>query len=830
MKLKTVCGLLAALSISTGVAAEQYRWDAVAMGGGGLVNAVVTSKKERGVVYARTDVGGAYRWDAAQGRWISLMDWVSESERGFMGVEALAIDPRNAGNVYMLVGTSYFNNGKTAIVRSSDYGKTFSVVDVSAQFKAHGNGMGRTTGEKLQVDPGDSNLLYVGTRRDGLFKSTDAGQTWNRVAGLDVTSTPNDNGISFVLLDPASVDGGRAQVLFVGVSRLDSAGPNLYFSYDGGETFEPIEGGPAGLFPQRAVMAQDGKMYITYANGAGPHPTDSEPLDRGQVWEYDSMLGNWTNITPKNMNSPFNGISIDPNNPKRLVLSTINTWMAQPNGAWGDRIFTSNDAGRTWQDVFARGFTWDGRGPTWVYPNAIHWTGSVEFDPFDSKTVWVTSGNGLFKTTNIDAPVSTWGFDVAGIEETVPLRLVSTAGQPLVSAIGDYDGFVHTDPSQYGTMHTPRIGTTTGLAASADGSVLARVGKDHLYYSTTAGASWVKAASKNGNSGELALSADGAVLLHRPANSTTTYRSLNYGGSWDAVAGLAKSDTIPVGDKVNPSKFYAYDSASGNLLASSDGGVSFSAKGKAGAGGSPLIVAAPGNEGHVWVCLPDGVAYTTDSGDTFTRIANVTGCGAFGLGKAAPGAAYHALYMWGTVGGVKGLLRSIDKGVTWERVNDDAHEYGGPGNGNFVVGDMNTYGTVYMSTVGRGIVYGKADASGDVTVSAVDSRVPDLPPPATNKCEYVVTSTWWGGGIADIRITNNRPGAVRGWSISWTYPDNTAVNQLWNANVSGQSPTYTATDVGWNATIEPGATVSFGMVFSGPQNPSMPTLSGDVCK
>jgi xyloglucan-specific exo-beta-1,4-glucanase len=56
---------------------------------------------------------------------------------------------------------------------------------------------------------------------------------------------------------------------------------------------------------------------------------------------------------------------------------------------------------------------------------------------------------------------------------------------------------------------------------------------------------------------------------------------------------------------------------------------------------------------------------------------------------------------------VRGLFRSTDEGASWTRINDDAHQYGGPANGNFVISDMNTFGVVYMSTVGRGIVVGR---------------------------------------------------------------------------------------------------------------------------
>jgi beta-glucosidase len=43
--------------------AEKYAWDNVSIGGSGFVSGLITSKTEPGLIYARTDVGGAYRWD-----------------------------------------------------------------------------------------------------------------------------------------------------------------------------------------------------------------------------------------------------------------------------------------------------------------------------------------------------------------------------------------------------------------------------------------------------------------------------------------------------------------------------------------------------------------------------------------------------------------------------------------------------------------------------------------------------------------------------------------------------------------------------------------------
>ena len=830
---KMVACLTTGLLVSFGATAETYHWDTVAMGSGGFVSGVIPSKSERGVVFARTDVGGAYRYDAQTGRWIALTDWLGEKDTGLMGVESLAVDPKNAANVYMLAGTEYFSNGKTAILRSTDYGKHFEVIDVSAQFKAHGNGMGRSNGEKLQVDPGSGNVLFVGTRHNGLFKSVDAGATWSHVDGLNVGETPNGNGISFVLLDPTSVSNGTAKRIYVGVSRYGSVGPNLYLSKDGGATFAPVAGAPASLMPQRAAITSKGRLYLTYANGAGPHwQSDSEPMSTGAVWEYNTVGGAWTNITPFGRTHPFGGVSVDPSNPKHLVASTANTYWTQqqlPTGnTYGDRIYTSYDAGRSWADVVDRGMSIDPNGIEWSRTAMIQWTGSIEFDPFDPKSVWVVSGNGLFKTSDIDAPKTSWKFDVHGMEETGAYTAETIQNGALVSVIGDFDGFINAAPDQYGVRHNPAIGSTTGLAIAPQAQqVMARVG-NAIYTSTNTGTSWTKAASMNGWGGNLALSADGFVLLHSPSNSTTTYRSTDFGTNWTAVTGLAVNNARPVADPVNPNKFYVYDRDTGKLMLSTDGGVSFSAMAQLSTSGSTFLRATPGREGDLWACLNSkGLSHSTDSGATFTPVGGIASCGAVGLGKEAPGATYPTLYMWGAVGATRGLLRSTDQGASWVRVNDDAHQYASQGS--WVTGDMSSYGTVYMSTNGRGIAFGMTDPAGDVVV------VPQVyvPPPKPAKCEYVVVAQWSGGGNAEVHITNQSDTVISGWTVNWTYADDSKIYNYWNGKVTGTAPNYTGTNTeSWNHDIAPGQTAGFGFTFGqGTQNPGpVPAVTGDICK
>lgn len=711
------------------VIAEEYTWDSVAMGGGGFVSAVIPSKTQQNLFYARTDVGGAYRWDQAQSHWVALTDWVSEDQIGYLGVESIALDPQNSAKVYMLAGISYFNNGKTAILRSNDYGKTFSITDVSSQFKAHGNGIGRSSGEKLQVDPLNSNTLYTGTRWNGLFKSTDAGATWSRLSGLDVTTTPNENGISFVLLDPTSGANGSTQTIFAGISRYPTVGANFYQSKDAGQTFSAISGGPAGLMPVRAVKDKNGNLIMLYANGSGPHGhwSQPEPMDKGQVWKYNPSANTWTNITPAGTDYAFGGVSVDPNDANHIIVSSTNIYKFQYHGtggdAYGDYIFSTKDGGATWVNVITRGFTLDTNGVSWISGNAIHWAACLEFDPFDVKSVYVTSGNGIFKTANIDAAPTTWSFWVKGLEETVPLDAVSIPNGPFISAIGDYDGFRHTDVTQYSPIHTPRVGAETGMAfAAQDTNQVVRLGSS-MYYSNDMALTWKLATLPAVDSyyGKVALTADGKTLLYSSEKSATSYYSTNSGFAWTAISGLAVTRAQIVADTVNKNKLYALDGAT--MKVSTNGGVSFSAGGTlSNPYGSKIIRAAPGIEGDVWVALYyDGLARSTNSGASFTAISGVTSASAVGFGKAAEGKSFPTVYIWGTVNGVTGVFRSIDEGVTWVRVNDDAHQYGGPGNGNFILGDMNTFGTVYMSSAGRGIVYGKISSTDSSSASSTSS-------------------------------------------------------------------------------------------------------------
>src|SRR3954452_25303979 len=81
---------------------ELYVWRNVTIGGGGFVTGLLFHPHEKNLLYARTDVGGAYRSDDAGKHWIPITDWIGEMD--FTGIESFAVDPVDASRIYLAAG------------------------------------------------------------------------------------------------------------------------------------------------------------------------------------------------------------------------------------------------------------------------------------------------------------------------------------------------------------------------------------------------------------------------------------------------------------------------------------------------------------------------------------------------------------------------------------------------------------------------------------------------------------------------------------------------------------------------------------------------------
>lgn len=92
-------------------------------------------------------------------------------------------------------------------------------------------------------------------------------------------------------------------------------------------------------------------------------------------------------------------------------------------------------------------------------------------------------------------------------------------------------------------------------------------------------------------------------------------------------------------------------------------------------------------------------------------------------------------------------------------------------------------------------------------------------------CSYKITNNWGSGFTGEITVTNNTAQTLNGWSVSWQ-ESGASVTNAWNATLSGSNP-YTATALGWNATLAPNASASFGFQANG--TAGAPRVNGSLC-
>jgi hypothetical protein len=746
--------------------AQAYNWKSVRMGGCGYVSGITFHPAEKGLAYARTDMGGAYRRDSERGEWIPITDWISLEDVNLLGIESIAVDPNDPDRVYMACGT---NTGPEApmgaILRSKDRGRTFEIIRVPYQFG--GNENGRGNGERMAVDPRNGDILYLGTRYNGLLRSGDAGSTWQRVTSFpdmteippeEVKSSPPDvwlrwigggSGVFRVIFAGDAADKGRTSTIYAAVSHMGQ--PSVFVTHDAGGSWQPIPGQPTKLRPTDMDLGPDGCLYLSY----GTSPTPMGMTD-GDVWKFDTKSGVWTDITPARpgMNPGdehnlfgYGCVAVDPARPG--VVMAVPFWYVG-----GEDIFRSLDGGKTWKPVIRTCANWDYSAIPYSQAPILHWMTDLEVDPANpDHAIFVTGFGGLetFDFTNVDtastnADGNTWMPMMKGIEESVPLDFFSPeTGPTLVTGIGDYGGFIHYDLDKIpeeGAFATPRYANTTGLGYAWERpNIYVRVGTSlkgqgaNFAYSTDSGKSWTSGTniSPESHNGSVAIAPDASTCVWTPEDvrkrgdwmviekSFVPHYSADMGQTWAECAGLPEGIHVTA-DTVNPLRFYAFDAFTRKYYTSTDGARTFtssrislegaipvrsSMRGDARSGRDRLFL-APHREGDVWICLYDGLYRIREDG-TFRRLPHVEQSLALGFGKSRTEGGYPALYLVGVVDGVRGIFRSDDEGASYVRINDAAHQWGSL---LLITGDMNRYGRVYVGTHGRGAVYGDIATEG----------------------------------------------------------------------------------------------------------------------
>lgn len=338
---------------------------------GGRIDDVAVVESNPAIMYVGSASGGLWKTTNNGTTWEAVFD-----DGGVGSVGDVAVAPSNPDVVW--IGTGEPNNRQ-----SSTYGDgVYKSIDAGKSWQHMGLRDSQNVG-RIVIDPKDSNVVYIAAlghlwgpnKERGVFKTTDGGRTWTNVLFIN-----EDTGVSDIAMDSAN-----SEILYAAAYQrrrtawgFNGGGPGggLYKSVDAGKTWKKLAGGlPTGTIGRIGLEVYRKNPAVVYATvehrDGGIFRTD----DRGETWRKV------TNQNPRPMY--YSQIRIDPANENRIYVL-------------GTSLLVSNDGARTFVDP-ATGRQGQNNSFSPTYDIGVHGDNhAMWIDPANSDHVILGSDGGLY--------------------------------------------------------------------------------------------------------------------------------------------------------------------------------------------------------------------------------------------------------------------------------------------------------------------------------------------------------------------------------------------------------------------------------------------------
>jgi photosystem II stability/assembly factor-like uncharacterized protein len=640
------------------------RWTWLGPGNiGGRIRPVIFDHTDSNTIYVGGASGGIWKTTNGGAHWEPLDDFMAT-----LAIGCMAIDPVDPNVLYAGTGEGFFETvegtSNTAAVRgagifrSLDAGSTWQQIESTATPDFH-------FVNRIAIDPTDPSILIAATGT-GIWRSTDAGATWSRRStfnALDVKMHPT--------LPSRLVAGGH------------HADDGPYYSTDGGLTWSQATG--AGGHRQELAYAPSNPS-IVYAAVSGSD-------DRIKVWRSTNGGQTYTIVTTGSGINTYasynNTLWIDPTNPDFLILG-------------GVYLYRSTNAGATFSQRFND-----------VHPDMHNIVEHPNFDGSSNRTVYFATDGGLWRTDDVYGTNAIDLNNNLGITQFYGAAINPTTGHVAGGTQDNGSLSYQGDPQNW--LHYFGGDGGYGAADPTDPNYFyGEVQRAYIHRSTNGGqsASYIwNTANPIGDAGSSTRSNFIPFYMLDPNNANRMlvgcrllWRSNNVkAGSPDWFAIKPEiSDPGPEHPRsVHPAHFAPNDPrnistievASGNSdriwVGHNNGQIWITNNGTAGSptwtrvdenGGNVLpdrwvstIVINPNNHAEVYVAFmgwaDDNIWKTTDGGQTWR---NISGSGATAI-PPAPASAMNihpTRHGWLYVGSDLGVFTSMDDGATWNVTTD----------------------------------------------------------------------------------------------------------------------------------------------------------------
>ncbi len=391
-------------------------WQSLGPGNvGGRTRAIVINPIDPDILYAGGVAGGVWKSTDAGASWTPTDDLMLN-----IAVCSLAMDPTDPETLYAGTGEGFFNGDAVrglGIFKTTDGGATWNPLASTTQNVPAG-AFYRVNA--IVISPTDPDRVYAGTRY-GVWGSDDAGDSWRLLLGNPqfIDSHPTENGTSSGCTDLAIRSDLSPDVLFAAFGSFEADG--LYRSTDAGESWTRL-GSPVdlqlsiqGRMEVALAPSNNDVLYVSMADHEGAMVNVFRSLDGGDTWAgrldytHPSSLALLSNIPYSSAcgsgGSYHQGwydnlIAVDPVDPDIVWVGGID-------------LFRSDDGGRTFNIA---SYWYLGPPPpgaphtpyddAFVHADQHGFAFHPDYDGVTNQTLYITNDGGVFRTNNARANVT----------------------------------------------------------------------------------------------------------------------------------------------------------------------------------------------------------------------------------------------------------------------------------------------------------------------------------------------------------------------------------------------------------------------------------------
>jgi photosystem II stability/assembly factor-like uncharacterized protein len=611
----------------------------------GRVAAVAVVPGRTDVIFVGSATGGVFRSTDGGIRWEPVFD-----EQEVLGIGAVAVSPANPDLIW--VGTGEGNPRNSAgvgygIYRSRDGGDTWEHLGLEDSERIH----------RVIPHPTDPRVAWVAamgpTWREGgqrgVFRTTDGGETWERILGANETT-----GAADLVLDPENPDKLMAALwdhhrdpwFF----RSGGPGSGLFLTHDGGDSWSRLEeddGLPPGELGRIGLAFAPSDPSVAYALVEAERSELLRSEDGGTTWR---TISDREGVAPR----PFYyaDLRVDPSNENRLY-------------SLHGRIEVSEDQGRSFELVV----------PSRIIHGDVH---ELWIDPADPSHMIMGNDGGIGITWDRG---ESWRF-VENLTLAQYYRISLDDETPFNVYGGLQDNGSWYGPSDVwesrGILngHWRRVGGGDGFSTFSDptddryGYSMSQQGNLYRFDKITGHRHTIQPVHPEGVPLRFHWNAGLTLDPHDPRalylGSQYVHRTRDHGASWEILSPDLTTD--------DPEK--QRQDVSGGLTLDATGAENHTT--------IVDIAVSPLEEGVIWVGTDDGnVQLTRDDGGSWTNVgANIEGIPAATWvadvepSHHDPATAYvvlddHRRGNWETY-----LFRTTDYGSSWERLTAPGQVFG----------------------------------------------------------------------------------------------------------------------------------------------------------